>query len=390
MEKSKLKENISKIAFSLNLSGLALLLVFIIFSNKISGLIDYIVFDIICCIIFIIGLFIAPIILGISYIKNCKDASDYIIISFIILFIENLLAGFAFDLNYRAFTGALLYFIIYGICFLIKKNLLLKRKTIICGLSLIFAILLYIGGKKAKEVISGAKVYKYDEQGNLIYEKDPSLYSPYKTWYEYKNNKLVLEKSVSKNKEKTETFTYKYDENGNQIAIFNKFGEIVLEHIYDSQNRLVEVKSLEGISEKHFYNQAGQKTRTEKSDETEVLYTYDERGNLIYEVSPDNYTIEYQYNDENVLTFKHKEDSVYIYNWVYFGDGSVQFTMESKGHGYRDTIFHDKDGNTILYETDFDVTKKKYFTKYSYWPDGRVKSKRIYTLYSHTVRKDKK
>lgn len=394
MNKNQIKEKIHLVAFALNIIACILMIVVLFGGQKIidaANTSDILyVFACFLGVITITGTLVSPVVLGIGYIKGRKNASEYIIISFIIMVIVNFIAVLAFNANYRGFTGTVLYFLIYGICYLIKKDLLLKRKTILWISGCVLFILLAVAYKKVYPIISGASVYKYDEQGNLIYKRDPALQFPYETWYEYENDQRVYEKSVSKDKKEAKTYRYVYDENGNEISMIDdESGEIIRLRVYDSENQLVEEISKSEGTQEFYYNQNGQLIKKINYDGTETEFTYNEMGNPILETCPGKSVMSYQYNEDNVLTFKHKEDSDYIYDWIYFGDGSCKFSYKSKNSKYTHTSFYDKDGNGILYETgseDYSWGRKcKYYTKYSWWKNGKIKSKKVYTLYKKDV-----
>ena len=154
----------------------------------------------------------------------------------------------------------------------------------------------------------------------------------------------------SKDKKEAKTYRYVYDENGNEISMIDdESGEIIRLRVYDSENQLVEEISKSEGTQEFYYNQNGQLIKKINYDGTETEFTYNEMGNPILETCPGKSVMSYQYNEDNVLTFKHKEDSDYIYDWIYFGDGSCKFSYKSKNSKYTHTSFYDKDGNGILY-----------------------------------------
>lgn len=148
-------------------------------------------------------------------------------------------------------------------------------------------------------------VRKFDLDNNVIYYHDYS--SKFKSWYEYENNHLVkLRNSYG------EVYINEYDDNNKLIKSTNNSDYEIIYKYDENQNEIYN-KKIDGneISQTYYqYNEqnllSNQKTiTTENEKETidELLYEYDEKGNLIHFAKlldgESKYEFFYKYDDEN-------------------------------------------------------------------------------------------
>ena len=141
---------------------------------------------------------------------------------------------------------------------------------------------------------------EYDLQGNRIELKDPDAGT---IWTKYNGfGEIVWEKQIVHSEDSVKT-SYTYHDNG----LIQKIGRPTdtITHVYDSQNRLMQVAIPSKHSLFYIYDDMDRViSTTEMVDGTDYLTTneYDELGNLVKETYPSSYAVENVYNKYGYLT----------------------------------------------------------------------------------------
>ena len=262
--------------------------------------------------------------------------------------------------------------------------------------------------------------YTYDDQRNLICQKTyfPEGELIAQTSYTYDAfGRLTQTEGFGYNEVYTEYLTqYTYDENGNLIHQKNYTdGELLSEFLYDAKGNLVEANSYYGgeydlrtvytyradgklqRSEterggalysgwEYFYDENGRPIRQERfimSDgvrkELTNTYTYDENGRCIrYDMG--GFQGEHMHETYTYDAMGNMLSSVYTgydgstvgYRWCYDGDGRMlSWTSETRMGTTTYTWDYDAQGNVIALTQDAAGTQMKYTFQYT-WPEAEL------------------
>lgn len=229
---------------------------------------------------------------------------------------------------------------------------------------------------------SGLNVYNmYDAANNLyrVKQNDTNMGTPlYQDFYNYTDGLLsefysLQYKDMGEWTEPQNHTFYTYDENGRLVSEENVFSSRLIEYFYDEQGRLVKKtdtgkyygsEEYDKLYAAYEYSEFDANNNPCRLDYTDGIYasgnyyaifTYDEQGRLITEVSyklDDTPTTkyEYEYNDDNLVTSKIKSrcyDEVFEYA-----------TRETRTH----------EGNNVytftMYNYDDDWTVYRTYTEY--------------------------
>ncbi len=269
------------------------------------------------------------------------------------------------------------------------------KKKVLGIISCVIVILVIFGIKKVLPVLESAEVIKYDKNGNEIYIKyanmDNEIYQKYND-----KNQLLESKNVFENGSKKEIlYTY-----------YEYVDDRLVKRIHKGDN-LFEDENYEVTFE---YNDQGLKIKETDSRKGITVYKYDENSNLISEILPDNKIINYDYDENGNLLKKEGSDGSIkefeydekgrrlketvkndifegnrILRWEYFDD-DPKISHIFYNEGENATIYMIYDKNNEYIETGWCYPDGVYKTKYkkivlnTHWKNGKIKSKRVYTL----------
>lgn len=259
-----------------------------------------------------------------------------------------------------------------------KKNVIRICVFVIC-------IIAIIATRYAYKVLSDVNVTKWDINGNKIYSCSGKDSNEQYHYYD-ENNRLIEYKSVIKGV-LPETMHIYYDYDGdkktgmrcvydespekNHETKYVRINEKCVQHVdssgsiktyeYDENSNLIKFTNDDGTTTSYTYNEKGEKVLEEYSDGSFATYEYDSQGRLVKVTKGDCIDIwEYKEssNDENAKI------------WKCSVDGGLNFTIFIS------------DENNVLVEVSngIFVTQYKRITKYKYWKNGNMKSKKTYTL----------
>lgn len=96
----------------------------------------------------------------------------------------------------------------------------------------------------------------------------------------------------------------------------------VAEYSYNSMNRLVSVKGVDGSTTKYTYNALGQLTEFTRSDDISDFYAYDAVGNMLAKTS-NGVKTKYTYNAANQL----------------ISDGANKYSYDANATSFKRAIF---------------------------------------------------
>jgi RHS repeat-associated protein len=145
--------------------------------------------------------------------------------------------------------------------------------------------------------------------------------------------------------------TYRYDENGNQVAMVDALGRETLS-VYDARNRLVETIQADGSRQTMGYDADNNPNQeTDGNGNLSSRKTYDARGRLIRERDAQGKETTYQYDVANQLVeTKDAQGKVTQYKYDELGRRTQVIEKNSAGDQISTTQY-DKAGN-VLSETD--------------------------------------
>lgn len=152
--------------------------------------------------------------------------------------------------------------------------------------------------------------YIYDKQGNVIEKTDVDGYTE-KFLYDGKGNIIEF---IDKIGGKT---TYSYDKNGNQIASYK--GDMVSSKKYDSKNRVIEEKDMDGTYHAYRYDSAGNKIEETDIYGNKTAYTYDASGNLLTETDCFGKVNKNTYENGLLIKTEDKQGNITTYEYNKFG-----------------------------------------------------------------------
>lgn len=250
---------------------------------------------------------------------------------------------------------------------------------------------------KIVKISQTAKIYKYDINGNLIYSYSGK--GSNKNYWKYNEKNQIIEyKSVLDIKpfERVDYIYYEY-ENDLLVKRISKSSKsptdedcVVLFEYNDKGFKTKEIDSLNGTT---VFEYDDNSYLIKKIDPNNVItnYTYDENGNCVYEESSNGKIIKYEYDGKGRILEKSYINDSWNGNstdsWQYFDDNpEISEKYFHIGENAKNWMVYDKNDEYI--ETGWElsdgesITKYKKIVKYKYWKNGKMKSKKVYTIYS--------
>ena len=225
------------------------------------------------------------------------------------------------------------------------------------------------------------EISEYDENGLLISRTDNIGFDMYPErndfYYEYNSEgKLFCVKQVrtSETREGESVFYTYYDLNGYEIFRILPNGEIVFKY-FDGNGNLI--KDDEGTIYK--YNEKNQMIYSCNNYGREIIFSYDENGNLIEErYNPNNprneFVITYEYNEfgQKIYENQYTYEAWYTYNSKGLLEKCTINKFRSNGEDEGDEIYeYDENGNLIHFKNwDVELT-----FEYEFYPNGNIKRK---------------
>ena len=208
--------------------------------------------------------------------------------------------------------------------------------------------------------------YSYDGAGNLISINGESGYSASFTYDEAGN---VISQTNALNQ--TTNFTYQAD--SNRLSGFKDArGNDVL-YSYDNAGNLTSITYEDGTQDKYFYNADGLLTKTVNRRGQEIAYEYNDNYQITKETHSDGSIIEYKYDATNTLVTHISDSSSGNVTRFNFDQAENKFIVEYNRvhlrnflHGY---IFDELGRKTQITVQD---GTNSYTTNYSYDNLGRL------------------
>ena len=224
------------------------------------------------------------------------------------------------------------------------------------------------------------EISEYDENGLLISRTDKTGFSMYPErddfYYEYNSEgKLSYVKQVRtfSNREGESVFYTYYDLNGYEIFRIMPNGEIVFKYFDDNGNL---IKDEEGTTYK--YNEKNQMIYSCTNYGREIIFSYDENGNLIEErYNPNNpryeFVITYEYNEfgQKIYENQYTYEAWYTYNSKGLLEKCTVNKFDSSEDEGDEIYEYDEDGNLIHFKN-WDVNLE---FEYEFFPNGNIKRK---------------
>lgn len=244
---------------------------------------------------------------------------------------------------------------------------------------------------------SECEVYKFDENGNMIYRCAGKEKGGTKQYWEYNSNNQILETKVvfdTTVSHRLITGKYVYDQDG-----------LLIKDVYTTtvNNKVIKIDET-----KYFYNERKQLVKEAASDGTEWIYAYDDKGHKKSVSSSSGGFYKYEYNDikKEALMVEYSFGST-IVRWNYDDSGRlVKECEDNKTHEWfydeanpgrlsKEISFDGQKTIEIIYKGSLIYTKcyKNYQTeneelieqsiqkvKYTYWPNKKIKTQKIYTI----------
>lgn len=252
----------------------------------------------------------------------------------------------------------------------------MKKSVCIGVLFLCGSIMFAQNGRNVKNG-NWIRYNEYDQNGNIVYTEKPS---GFKEWREFNAlGKLCHYKNsggddvwytfdargntVSYTTQLGELFScsFTYDQNDNLILQeFSHGGKTVFE--YNTDNLLIHKKGSEGYEYWYAYDARGNKVserlRAGDGGETEKTFSYDETGNLISETTKSGTNerrVRYEYNE--------------------FGKRSRQYV-----NGFLKSEYEYNTENYLALQKNYDAdgSIETLYYEYTYYPDGKIQSMKIY------------
>lgn len=184
--------------------------------------------------------------------------------------------------------------------------------------------------------------YVYDENGNVVKEIVHSWDGTVTEYLnEYDETGMRVKRTQIDQDGSTTDYTYEYDEHGNVVFVIGSDGSVIeYTNEYDAQGRLLSFVSSSGAGETYEYREDGGYKVTyasgaiEEYDSDGILKvsctsdglstsTYDDRGNVLTESTPDN-------NQEQ--RWEYSEDGRLLRHYAYLGDAVHTFEYDADGY----------------------------------------------------------
>lgn len=259
------------------------------------------------------------------------------------------------------------------------------KKKIIGIIICIITIVLIRSGIYVYKVLSDVNVTKWDINGNEIYSWNGKGSNKQYHYYD-ENNRLIEYKSVMKgvmpetmhifyeyDGDKKTGMRYVYDEtpennheikyvtiNDKCVQHVNSSGSIIT-YEYDDNSNLIKLTNADGTTTRYTYNEKGQKVLEEYSDGSSSTYEYDSQERLV-KIDNGKFIDIYEY--------KVSPDYGNVKIWKFSNNGGLSFS----------TFISDENDVLVEVSNGVFVTQYKRITKFKYWENGNMKSRKTYTL----------
>ena len=226
------------------------------------------------------------------------------------------------------------------------------------------------------DALGNTTTYNYDNRGNLLYQRDaagnPTTFS-----YDRRGNLLSLvdaggnstsfsydrNGNVVQTVDALENMTvYSYDKNGNQITSTQTLGreEVVTRSSYDTNGNLLSTTNPLGEVTRYSYNQNQQQTAMIDALGRKTEYRYDEKGQLIETIYPDNTPDTLADNPRNIALYdqgnRQRATIDDTYDYEAFGE-----LIDSSGENENDYLFAGEQ---------FDGGLGQYYLRQRYYEQG--------------------
>ncbi|MBN1930909.1 MAG: RHS repeat protein [Desulfobacterales bacterium] len=161
---------------------------------------------------------------------------------------------------------------------------------------------------ESSDPLGNSNLYTYDENDNLLTETDANGYT---TYYIYD----ALGRKIGVTNSENYTTTYSYDANGNLTSIMDANNNLTT-FIYDSLNRITKKIYSDGNFYSFSYDALGNKIKQIDPNGNKIDYTYDRLNRLIRKSYPDGTTANFWYDKSSRLIKSSNPESEldYIYD----------------------------------------------------------------------------
>ncbi len=202
----------------------------------------------------------------------------------------------------------------------------------------------------------------YDTRGNLLTLTGPAPESITETWTYNPDNQVTSHTNGA-----GETTTYGYA-GGLQTSITDAEGGVT-QHVFDTQERLVEITSPEGRTTEYDYDSAGNLASVTSPSGATVTYTHDAAGNVLTETTARGHTTTYTYDQAGrVLTATNPTGTVTTNTYDAAGRRTGTVTTSPSDEVLRETSTTYDPAGRVLTQSLFDRT----VVTHAYTPAGRL------------------
>lgn len=275
-----------------------------------------------------------------------------------------------------------------------------KRRLIIsiCSFIILLICFIFVFCYLSK-LVSNCQKYEFDENGNLIFYYSGKETGDTKQYFKYNDNNQELESKsyymtnlLGNSQVMTETFIYDED------------GLLKKDVITWSNNDTITSTS----EEEYFYNEKNQLIKQVSSSGNEYVYEYDDQGHKKTRISNNAEILKFEYNaiKNEDLQVEYSFDSTVV-RWIYDDSGRILkeyydnnshewFYNEKKSDKLsKEIIINEEETKVIVYKGNWVVTKcyENYQTedekvvkksvqksKSTYWPNKKIKTMKIYNI----------
>ena len=318
-----MKNRIAKIAITVNIAGLALLLVSA-FVGKAVGF-ESEVFTYIAFALILLGIVIPPVVIAILYLLGSEAANDYVFLSVAAAFVFNLIIAIPNNFSgWHIFAVPIVYAVFYAPFVIIRNRKKITAKMVRWTLICVSVIALVFLANKVENIIRDSSVYKYDEQGKLLGSE--------------------------------------YDRYNSSGKIYKKEFKDGTSKKYDDKGNIVSETDTDGKCTKYEYDEKGKLVKETDSDGKVKMYEYYENG-MIKKTWSDEFTREYEYFKDQPEKIRRIKNNVFAGEYAFLGKWEEKF---------------DRKGNLVYEKNDWSYTRYFYFC--THWKNGNIKTKRVFKV----------
>ncbi len=198
--------------------------------------------------------------------------------------------------------------------------------------------------------------FVYDKEGRII-----QIVAPDNGVIQYSydaNGNLKSETNA-----KGETYTYDYDESNQAISQTNPDG-ISSSFVYDKKGRVIKETDADGFTITYEYHPTLDKITLEKDKLNRITrYTYDDSGNLLTKVLPDETTLTYTYDSRDRKLTETNEKGITL-TYTYDSNGNTTSITDHLGQS---TVYTYDNKDNVISETDSLGNVKTYTYNSKNW-----------------------